>query len=60
MPARHAHLAAPRHHGELEAALLALREKNDVPEGFLAPVIREAEAAEPLAPAVDLLSLIHI
>ena len=47
MPARRAHLAAPKPSGELEATLLALREKNDVPEGFPDAVTREAEAAAP-------------
>lgn len=54
MPARIPHLATPRHHGELEAALLALRTKNGVPEGFPEAVIREAEAAEPATPALDM------
>lgn len=54
MPARRAHLATPRHHGALEAALLALREKNDVPERFPDAVTREAEAAAPALPPLDL------
>ncbi len=54
MPARRAHLAAPRHHGALEAALAALREKNDVPEGFPDAVTREADAAAPSLPSLDL------
>ena len=54
MPARIAHLAAPKPSGELEAALLALREKNDVPEAFPDAVTREAEAAAPALPPLDL------
>lgn len=54
MPARIAHLAAPKPSGALEAALLALREKNDVPESFPDAVTREAEAAAPALPPLDL------
>lgn len=54
MPARRAHLAIPGHHGELEAALLALREKNGIPESFPASVTREAEDATPALPPLDL------
>lgn len=54
MPARRAHLAASGHHGALEAALIALREKNDLPEGFPDAVTREADAATPTLPSLDL------
>lgn len=54
MPIRRAHLTPPSSHGELAAALEALRRENEVPEGFPAEVLAEAEAANPDPPPLDL------
>ncbi len=54
MPIRRTHLAPKPARGQLEASLKALREKNDVPEGFPSAVIAEAESAEGNPPDLDL------
>lgn len=54
MPARHAHIAPQSAHGQLAAALAALRTEFEVPESFPAEVLAEAEAAAPEPPGLDL------
>lgn len=57
MPQRRAHLAPESTHGQLAAALTALREEFEVPDGFPADVLAEAEAVSaqgPGHPALDL------
>lgn len=58
MPARRTHLAPHLHphlsRGELEAALLALRTRNDIPTTFPRDVLTEAVAATAPSPSLDL------
>lgn len=50
MPTRRSHLASQSSHGQLEASLEALREENEVPDGFPPEVLAEAEAAAAAGP----------
>lgn len=54
MPVRHTHLSPLTAHGQLAAALAALREEFSVPDGFPAAVLAEAAEASPPEPALDL------
>ncbi|WP_449281193.1 RNB domain-containing ribonuclease [Leucobacter sp.] len=54
MPARHTHLSPRSAHGQLAAALAALRTEFSVPDGFADPVLAEASEASPSMPERDL------
>ncbi len=54
MPARRTHLHPNSAHGQLSAALAALREREHVSSGFPPDVIAEAEAVRSETPALDL------
>lgn len=57
MPARRTRIAPQSSHGQLAAALAALREEFSVPAGFPAPVLAEAGAAAPEPVELDLREL---
>ena len=54
MPNRRAHLAPQSTHGQLAAALAALRVSNEIPDAFPADALAEAAAAETSIPSLDL------
>ena len=57
MPVRHTHLSPLSAHGQLAAALAALRTEFSVPDGFPDPALAEASAASPPVPERDLRDL---
>ncbi|MFC7764855.1 RNB domain-containing ribonuclease [Leucobacter soli] len=57
MPSRRTRITPQSSHGQLAAALTALREEFGVPEGFPAAALAEARSAAPPEPAIDLRDL---
>ena len=54
MPTRRAHLSPQTAHGQLAAALAALREANAIPDGFPEDALAGAAAAQTTVPDLDL------